>query len=224
METEGYPWFSSRLAVTRKKTGPQRPWDLRGAWAPLPAIRVFLWVFVHHIDDVQHHQPHAQDLLLFHEAAPQASYPQAEGVPAGLCLLSTGGPCPNFSLATLAPPLRAELLPQGAFCFARVGYLARPMAGPLTFPPQLSKRKRTSNASPFRSLCACCRPWTTRTSTVWQQKLRLRRRSTEASVLSLAPPRWPTRPRPRPPPRARLTVSRDGERCQPSQWFWPSAP
>lgn len=85
---ENYPWFSSQLAVTRKKTGPQRPWDLQGAWAPLPAVRVFLWVFVHHIDDVQHHQPHAQNLLLFHEAAPQASNQQAEGIPAGLCLLS----------------------------------------------------------------------------------------------------------------------------------------
>lgn len=102
--------------MTRKKTGTQRPWDLRGAWSPLPAIRVFLWVLVHHIDDVQHHQPHAQDLLLFHEAAPQASYPQAEGIPAGLCLLSTRGQRPNFSGANLAPPLRAELLPQGAFC------------------------------------------------------------------------------------------------------------
>lgn len=159
-----------------------RPWGLRGAWAPLPAIRVLLGVLVHHIDDVQHHQPHAQDPLLFHEGAPQASYQQAEGIPTGLCLLSTGGVPASQGLPWLLLRLRSSSR----------SYLIRPMAEPLTSPPRLSDRVRlvplmqSENALLMHHLscpsapAADSRPWTTQTSWLRQLKSLLRSRSTEA--------------------------------------------
>lgn len=180
-----------------------RPWGLGGAWVPLPAIRVLLGVLVHHIDDVQHHQPHAQDLLLFHEGAPQASYQQASGGNSywALSLLSTGGVPASQGLPWLLLSLRSSSR----------SYLIRPMAEPLTSPLQLSDRVRlvplmqSENAllmhhlSGLSAPAADSRPWTTQTSWLRQLKPLLRRRSTEAHAPRVpAAVTHPSQPKSRP--------------------------
>lgn len=178
-----------------------RPWGLGGAWAPLPAIRVLLGVLVHHIDDVQHHQPHAQDLLLFHEGAPQASYQQASGGNSYWALPLINWRCPSFSGAALAPPQPAELLPELPNpANGRTSYFSASVVRVRLVPLMQSENALLMHhLSGPSAPAADSRPWTTQTSWLRQLKPLLRRRSTEAHAPRVpAAVTHPSQPKPRP--------------------------
>lgn len=126
---------------------------------------------------------------------------QAEGIPTGLCLLSTGGVPASQGLPWLLLSLRSSSR----------SYLIRPMAEPLTSPTQLSDRvwlvplMQSENAllmhhlSGLSAPAADSRPWTTQTSWLRQLKPLLRRRSTEAHAPRVpAAVTHPSQPKSRP--------------------------